>query len=77
MNDQDILDELRGHLKRAAEWAHPDTIAPPGEWSCVSSTLEAVEAGNVGLALTRWDDLSYDSPKMPRLSQAAQEWKKP
>ena len=73
--DTKILAELRGHLKRAHEWAHPDNLAPPGEWSCVSSTLEAVNQGNLGLALTRWGDLSY-SDNMPLLSPEAENWKK-
>ena len=73
--DTKILAELRGHLKCAHEWAHPDNLAPPGEWSCVSSTLEAVNQGNLGLALTRWGDLSY-SDNMPLLSPEAENWKK-
>ena len=72
----EILAELRGHLLRAAEWANVNGLAPPGEWSCISSTLAAVEQGNVGLALTRWGDLSY-SPNMPLLSPAAENWRAP
>ena len=75
VTDFDILNELSVHLERATEWAHPDNLAPPGEWSCVSSTLEAVNQGNLGLALTRWGDLSY-SDNMPLLSPEAENWKK-
>ena len=75
MSDTEILTELRDYLERANEWAHPDNLAPPGEWSCVTSTLEAVNQGNLGLALTRWGDLSY-SDNMPLLSPEAQTWKK-
>lgn len=76
--DRRILSELRGHLERAEEWAHSDTLpAQPGDWSCVGSTLDAVKEGNVGLALTRWDDLTHtaDHPR-PRLSQEAKAWRK-
>jgi len=73
-----ILGELRGHLTRVSEWAHPsdleehsgDDITPAG-WSCIKSIREAVESGKVGLALTRWDDLMGK----PMLSALAQEWR--
>lgn len=69
--DQRILDELRKHLFSAKEWADPDDLQENGDgWSCIKSTLEAVEKGNVGLALTRWDDLC--SPNRPILSEEAQ-----
>ena len=73
-----ILNELRQHLVCAAEWAHPADIFPhpgdgitPAGWTCVGSILEAVEDGNVGLALTRWDDLM----QAPVLSDIAQSWR--
>jgi hypothetical protein len=74
VTDDEILAELRGHLERAHEWANEDDQAPPGEWSCITSTLAAVNEGRVGLALTRWDDLS--SRNKPILSEAAENWRR-
>ena len=78
MSDRDtrILEELRGHLKRAKEWAHEVNLGPPGHegWTCIKSIREAVNDGNVGLALTRWDDL-LDSPNRPRLSEEAEAYR--
>ena len=71
--DTKILAELRGHLKRATEWANEHDQAPPGQWSCVTSTLAAVDEGRVGLALERWNDLS--SRDKPELSPEAENWK--
>jgi hypothetical protein len=75
MTDQEILDEMRAHLLRAKEWATPEDYEPDpvSGWCCIKSTLEAVESGNVGLALTRWDDLM----QAPALSDAARNWKRP
>jgi len=75
VSDAEILAELRGHLERAHEWANEDDQAPPGQWSCITSTLAAVNEGRVGLALERWNDLS--SRDKPELSPAAQKWKRP
>lgn len=52
MTDKEILTKMEWHLQRAASWAHPDDMK-----FCIPSTLEAVEVGNVGLALERWQDL--------------------
>jgi hypothetical protein len=73
--DRGILDELRGHLERADKWANQGDIGEDEHgWSCIKSTLAAVEEGNIGLALTRWDDLS--TPDRPALSRDAEEWSK-
>lgn len=72
--DQRILQELKGYLLNATEWAADDDILENDDgWSCIKSTMKAVEEGNVGLALTRWDDLC--SPNRPVLSEAAQNWR--
>lgn len=74
MTDQEILKELRDHLMRSTDWADPaDGSLADEDWCCIKSTLDAVEEGNVGLALTRWDDLY--SPKKPELSPDAQNWR--
>ena len=50
--------EMADHLSEAHEWAHHLDMADyDGGWSCINSIKEALETGNVGLALTRWDGL--------------------
>ena len=73
--EERILNELRSHLLRASEWAAESDIGedPKTGWSCVKSTMAAVDDGNVGLALTRWDDLC--SPNRPALTKEAQDWR--
>lgn len=74
--DARILAELRGHLYRAEEWAHPfNTKKDDKGWSCIGSTLAATEEGRVGLALTRWDDLMGEG--RPALSKEAEDWTAP
>jgi hypothetical protein len=72
--EERILGELRAHLLRAGEWAaKADFGEYPDGWSCIKSTLDAVNEGDVGLALTRWDDLC--SPNRPSLTKEAQNWR--
>lgn len=72
--EERILAELKGHLLRAKEWAaEADLGEYPVGWSCIKSTLDAVNDGDVGLALTRWDDLC--SPNRPALTKEAQDWR--
>jgi len=77
MNDLDkkIFEELEGHLNNWANWANAaDGRLDTDGFSCVRSTMDAViEKKRLGLALTRWDDLS--SPNKPRLSEAAENWR--
>lgn len=76
-DDEALLAELRRHLLCAEEWADPADLGDPaGGWSCVRSTLEAVEQGDVGLALNRWDDL-VDTASKPRLGERAERRRPP
>lgn len=72
-----ILNELQRHLNQAQDWADPIDLEPWDHtgWNCIQSVRDAVDAGQVGLALTRWDSLLPGN--RPILSKEAEEWKQP